>query len=144
MPRTRKDSTVQARLALDDFVRFSLLAKAEKKTKGQLARDALLFYMASKIRDKHEKPDRVIVEEIDRLSTNQVNATRQMADRVCGMLSKIHIDLGVVLILHTSLEDEESIKELVSESTKRVRMKKTAVEKEVSDEMSKFIRGDNT
>ncbi len=158
MPRTRKDSTVQARLALDDFIRFGLLAKAEKKTKGQLAREALLFYMASKIRDKHDKPDRVIAEEIDRLSTNQVNATRQMAeeidratrkmaDRICGMLAKIHTnlgtDLGVILELHAELESDERIADLMSKSAKRVGRKLSAEEKELRDRMSKVVRGDN-
>lgn len=134
---------MQARLAPEIFLQFSEVAKAKRVTKGQLARDAILFYLAHERRSINEKPDRVIAEEIDRLSANQVNATRQMADRVCGMLSKIHTDLGVILELHCELESDERIADLMSKSAKRVGKKLSTVEKEIRDKMSKVMRNDS-
>jgi len=135
---------VQARLAPADFTRFSEVAKAEKKTKGQLAREAILFYLANREHTKWEKRDRVITSEIDRLSKVQVKAIGKMADRICGMLFRLQVEVGVVHELHKAAVNDPAVLEaLRTDTINRLYKKMKDDEKEMAEHLARSLAPDS-
>lgn len=143
MPLTRKSPTVQARLAPADFTRFSEVAKADKKTKGQLAREAILFYLANREHTKWRNRDRVITNEIDRLSKVQVTAIRSMADRLAAMLFRLQVDVGVVYELHATVADVDVLEKAQNKTKDRLHKRLESDEKTIRDRISRTIAPDN-
>ena len=68
---------VETKLRREDFQRVEDLAKQEKKTKSEVVRDAVLWYLEHQEQIKNEPRDSVMAEAIE-----------AMANRVCAMLAK--------------------------------------------------------
>lgn len=143
MPLTRKSPTVQARLAPADFTRFSEVAKAEKKTKGQLAREAILFYLANREHTKWKNRDRVITNEIDRLSKVQVKEIRAMANRLAAMLYRLQVEVGVVHELHAKVADPDVVEAITNLTKDRLKKRLESDEQEIRERMSRVIAPDS-
>ena len=69
--------TLETKVTREDFQRVDLLAKAEGKTKSELVREALLWYLDHKdeLANKPRESETVL-------------AIKEMTNRVCGMLAR--------------------------------------------------------
>ena len=68
---------VETKLRREDFQKVEDLAKQEKKTKSEVVRDAVLWYLEHQEQIKNEPRDSVMAEAIE-----------AMANRVCAMLAR--------------------------------------------------------
>lgn len=68
---------VETKLRREDFQKVEELAKQEKKTKSEVVREAVLWYLEHQEQIKNEPRDSVVAESID-----------AMANRVCAMLAR--------------------------------------------------------
>jgi len=69
--------TLETKLAREDFQRVDLLAKAEGKSKSEVVREAVLWYLEHKdeLANKPRESETVL-------------AIKEMTNRVCGMLAR--------------------------------------------------------
>lgn len=79
---------LETKLRREDFKRVDDLAKQEGKTKSEVVRDAVLWYLDHQEQIKNEPRDSVIAESID-----------AMANRVCAMLARQGRQIGTVFEL---------------------------------------------
>lgn len=79
---------LETKVRREDFKRVDLLAKQEGKTKSEVVRDAVLWYLEHAEQVKNEPRDSVIAEAID-----------AMANRVCAMLARQGRQIGTVFEL---------------------------------------------
>ncbi len=84
---------VETKLRREDFQKVEDLAKLENKTKSEVVRDAVLWYLANQEQLKNEPRDSVMAEAIE-----------AMANRVCAMLARQGRQIGTVFELtHSSM-----------------------------------------
>ena len=79
---------LETKLRREDFKRVDDLAKLEGKTKSEVVREAVLWYLDNHEQIKNEPRDTVIAESID-----------AMANRVCAMLARQGRQIGTVFEL---------------------------------------------
>ena len=77
--------TLETKVTREDFQRVDLLAKAEGKTKSELVREALLWYLDHK--DELANRPR---------ESETVLAIKEMTNRVCGMLARQGATVGTL------------------------------------------------
>jgi len=129
MPLTRRSPTVQARLASADFARFSAMAKAKDITKGELARDAVLFYLKHLELEQANKQDRELIEAIDK-----------MTNRICGMLARQGTEIGTLYTLTYRGCPESEFTSALNETKQRQRKRLDSDEKAISAGIKKVLK----
>ncbi len=118
--------TVETKLSEDDFVRFEQLCRLEDKTKTELAREAIRYYM-----DHRENA----------LLTDRESAVEQrikkMEDRIAKLIVKVGLDVGTLHQLFWSRSDEDGRDELFTEcyisAIRRLKNKLSSQEQELVD-----------
>lgn len=76
---------IRTRLRTEDLKRFDQICRSEGKTQAEIARRALLFYLAA-----YEKDD------LDRRESKLDARLRKMEDRLAAMIMRPTIDIGVL------------------------------------------------
>lgn len=117
-PRT---PMVHLRLLPGEDERVARLAAAQKKSKGDIIRRAVVFYL-----------EHLEAEELDRQESKLEARIRKMEDRLAGLLARGNIDIGVVLeIIYMNMpqeDKEEVLKKCQKRSALRLKRKIAAVQ----------------
>lgn len=129
MPLTRRSPTVQARLAPADFARLSDMAKSMDITKGELARDAVLFYLKHLELEKANKQDRELIEAIEK-----------MTNRICGMLARQGTEIGTLYTLTYRGCPEAEFTSALNETKQRQRKRLDEDERALSAQKKKVLK----
>ncbi|MEZ4536979.1 MAG: hypothetical protein R3D26_18585 [Cyanobacteriota/Melainabacteria group bacterium] len=96
--------TVETKLSEADFVRFEQLCRLEDKTKTELAREAIRFYMDQK--------ENKILDERESAVEQRI---KKMEDRIAKLIVKVGLDVGTLHQLFWSRSDKDGRDELFTE-----------------------------
>jgi len=137
MPKKKEFQNLYVGLTERDHERLDALAAKDKRTKTELGREALQWYLAQRENDLFVSRD-----------TLYASAVKEMTDRVCGMLARQGTALGVLYELAwRSKDDEESrqdFEEIVKEVRSKQRKRLDADEKALSVQMQKVVKAEVT
>ncbi len=124
--------TLETKLAREDFQRVEALAKVEGKSKSELVREAVLWYLEHKDELANKPRD-----------TETVLAIREMTNRVCGMLARQGGIVGTLYELTwmslTSEEGKRQFQAANSTAKQKMRTRLEKDEKEVSEKLRAVI-----
>jgi predicted DNA-binding protein len=136
MPETKKRTfkpTLETKVTREDFQRVDLLAKAEGKTKSELVREALLWYLEHK-EEIANKPR----------ETETVLAIKEMTNRVCGMLARQGAAIGTLYELTwMGLPDEPAKRQFesaVSTAKQKMRNRLDKDERALAEKLGEIVR----
>ncbi len=126
---------VETKLTRQDFKRVDDLAKVEGKTKSEVVREAVLWYLDHVDDLKNEQRDTVIAQSID-----------GMANRVCAMLARQGRQIGTIFELtysqmSRSKEGKASFEAASSTANQKQNRAVTRDERELVDAMKKKVKG---
>jgi len=125
--------TLETKVTREDFQRIDRLAKAEGKTKSELVREAVLWYLEHK--DELANKPR---------ESETVQAIGEMTNRICGMLARQGAVIGTLYELTwMSLPNEEAKKQFqAAASTAKSKMRKRldADERILAEKFGEIVR----
>jgi predicted DNA-binding protein len=126
--------TLETKLTREDFNRVDALAKAEGKTKSELVREALLWYLDNKDELANKPRD-----------TETVQAIKEMTNRVCGMLARQGGIVGTLYELTwMSLPNEEAKRQFQAANAtakQKMRNRLEKDEKELAEKLGAVVKG---
>lgn len=115
--------TLETKLTREDFNRVDVMAKAEGRTKSEIMREALLWYLDHKA-ELANKPR----------ETETVQAIKEMTNRVCAMLARQGGQVGTLYELtYMSLPNEEAKKQFQAANSTAKQKMRTRLEKDEKD-----------
>ncbi len=125
---------VETKLTRQDFKRVDDLATVEGKTKSEVVREAVLFYLAHKDEKRNEPRDKVIAEAID-----------GMANRLCAMLARQGRQVGTIhellyLEMSATKEGKASFDAAAATANQKHARSVTREERPVIEEMKKRLK----
>ena len=137
MEKTKKrvfKPRVETKLAREDFRRVDDLARIEKKTKSEVVREAVLFYLDHQEEIKNEPRETAIALSIE-----------AMTNRVCAMLARQGRQIGTVCELtysNMSRTAEGKAAFEAAANTAKQKMAKSVQkdERDLVDAMKKFVK----
>ena len=125
--------TLETKLTREDFNRVDAMAKAEGRTKSEIMREALLWYLDHKA-ELANKPR----------ETETVLAIKEMTNRVCAMLARQGGKVGTLYELtYMSLPNEEAKKQFQaanSTAKQKMRTRLEKDEKELAEKLGGIVR----
>lgn len=132
MARRKTYQNVYVGLVDKDQERLEALAKIDGKTKTEMLREAVGWYLDQRENEQNLERDSVYA-----------RAIKEMTNRICGMLARQGTALGVLydLAWH-SLEDEKSRRafdEIVKEVKSKQRKRLDADEKSLAEKMKGIV-----
>lgn len=135
MARKKTYQNLYVGLTLAEHERLRALAEIDGKTKTELGREALTWYLDRRENEENLERDSVYARSI-----------KEMTNRICGMLARQGTALGVLydLAWH-SLEDEKSrqfFDEIVKEVKSKQRKRLDADEKSLSEKMRVIVKAE--
>lgn len=124
--------TLETKVTREDFNRVDAMAKAEGKTKSELLREALLWYMDHKA-DAANK----------RRNSETVKAINELTNRVCGMLARQGGLVGTLYELTwMSLPNEEAKRQFQAANAtakQKMRTRLSKDEKELAEKLGEIV-----
>ena len=124
--------TVETKLAQADSNRVAELAKAEGKTKSEVVREAVLWYLDHKEELANRDRETQIAKEI-----------KAMTDRVCGMLARQGAALGTLYELTwMSLPNEdakEQFRAAVTTAKQKMRNRLEKDERDLAEQLKRAV-----
>ena len=115
--------TLETKLTREDFNRVDAMAKAEGRTKSEIMREALLWYLDHKAELANKPRD-----------TETVLAIKEMTNRVCAMLARQGGQVGTLYELtYMSLPNEEAKKQFQAANSTAKQKMRTRLEKDEKD-----------
>lgn len=125
--------TLETKLTREDFNRVDAMAKAEGRSKSEIMREALLWYLDHKAELANKGRD-----------TETVLAIKEMTNRVCAMLARQGGIVGTLYELtYMSLPNEEAKKQFqAANSTAKQKMRNRLEkdEKELAEKLGGIVR----
>lgn len=125
--------TLETKLTREDFNRVDAMAKAEGRTKSEIMREALLWYLDHKA-ELANKPR----------ETETVQAIKEMTNRVCAMLARQGGQVGTLYELtYMSLPNEDAKKQFQaanSTAKQKMRTRLEKDEKELAEKLGGIVR----
>lgn len=79
---------LETKIRREEFQKVAALAALEGKTKSEIVRDAVLFYLAAKEDEAYQKRESVLAQEME-----------AMTNRICAMLARQGRNIGAVFEL---------------------------------------------
>ncbi len=127
---------VETKLAREDFRRVDELAKLENKTKSEVVREAVLWYLDHHEQIKNEPRETAIALEIE-----------AMTNRICAMLARQGRQIGTVYELTynnmSRTKEGTAAFEAASNTAKQKHARSVQVdERDVIDAMKKKVKAD--
>lgn len=130
MPKTKRTPQVSTRLAPSVYADFDRLCRMEGKTKTEIARKAITWYVENHEQLLNEERDTVIEKRL-----------RTMENRMAGLIVKLGFEMCSMNHLFWTRTDPEVRKELFSEcyaaGVKRFNRKLTEDEEQVKERAKK-------
>jgi hypothetical protein len=126
---------VETKLRREDFRRVDELAKLEGKTKSEVVREAVLWYLDNQEQIKNEPRDTAIALEIE-----------AMTNRVCAMLARQGRQVATLFELtHDSMsasaEGEAAFAAAVTRASQKTAKRVQEEERELVEAMKKKVKG---
>lgn len=125
--------TVETKLAQADSNRVGELARREGKTKSEVVREAVLWYLDHKEELEYKDREELIAKEI-----------RGMTDRICGMLARQGAALGTLYELTwSSLPNEdarEQFRSAMNTAKQKMRSRLERDERDMAEAMKKVVQ----
>lgn len=126
---------VETKLRREDFKRVDELAKLEKKTKSEVVREAVLWYLDNQEQIKNEPRETAIALEI-----------KGMTNRVCAMLARQGRQIGTIFELSYSqisgtAEGAAAFEAAVTKANQKQNQSVTKDEREVVEAIKKKVKG---
>lgn len=132
-PKRKFKPTVETKLAQADSNRVGELARKEGKTKSEIVREAVLWYLDHKEELEYKDRELQIAKEI-----------RGMTDRICGMLARQGAALGTLYELTwTSLPNEdarEQFRAAMTTAKQKMRNRLEKDERDMAEALKKVVR----
>ena len=130
MPKSTKRTPVfQLRLSSDDFVRFETLCQAKGKTKTQIGREAVRWYLDHCDQVANEKRESLIAASIDK-----------MANRICGMLARQGAEIRTLYELTWNHSDEQEFTAAITTANQLLRKRLDQDEKDLASQMKRIVQ----
>jgi hypothetical protein len=128
---------LETKVRREDFERVSDLAKLENKTKSEVVREAVLWYLDNHERIRNEPRETAIALEIE-----------GMTNRICAMLARQGRQIGTVYELtYNSMSQTKEGKEAFETAATTAKQKHArrvqAEERELVEAMKKEVKGAN-
>ncbi|MBA4049814.1 MAG: hypothetical protein C0464_02265 [Cyanobacteria bacterium DS2.008] len=124
--------TLETKVTREDFNRVDALAKAEGRTKSELVREAVLWYLDHKEELANKRRD-----------TETVKAIKEMTNRVCAMLARQGGIVGTLYELTwMSLPNEEAKRQFQaanSTAKQKMRTRLAKDEKELAEKLGEIV-----
>ncbi len=127
MPKTKVAPRVETRLHPDDYRYFERLCHDQAKTKGQLAREAILLYLKQQKNTEVQKHESEVALQV-----------RKIADRICGLLYKLGVDCNAMARFTYQMgddEEREAFEHCIAQAAKYMRNKMSPAEKKAAEEL---------
>jgi len=128
MPKTRRTPKVETRLSPVAHIQFDQLCRLEGKTKTEMARRAILWYM--------EHHDRLRNEEIEGKLEQRLS---KIENRLAGLLVRLGIDIGTIYSLLWIRSDpatrKETFLDCYTNAVRRMKNKLRKEEQEIRESM---------
>lgn len=145
MSRKRPDPKIETRLSSSDMEMFNNLSLTSQKTRADLAREAILWYMHH-FDDLKEQPKENASAQATRYATDQiVKAINGAVDRICKMLARQGRAIATLYELSwMSLTDDEArsmFQEAASRAKLRMAQHVEKDESELAERMKKVVNG---
>jgi hypothetical protein len=126
---------VETKLRREDFRRVDDLAKLEGKTKSEVVREAVLWYLDNQEQIKNEPRETAIAQEIE-----------AMTNRVCAMLARQGRQVATLFELtHDSMsasaEGEAAFAAAVTRASQKTAKRVREEERELVEAMKKKVKG---
>jgi predicted DNA-binding protein len=135
MARKKTYQNLYVGLVDRDQARLEALAKIDGKTKTELVREALLWYLDHRENEKFAERDSVYA-----------RAIKEMTNRICGMLARQGTAIGVLYdVAYAGLPDEESreaFREIVQKVKSRQRKHLDLDEQSLVAKMKDIVSGE--
>lgn len=118
--------TIATKLSKSDYARFEQLCRSEDKTKVEVAREAIRFYL--------DQFDKEILDERETLLEKRI---KKLEDRIAKLIVKVALDVGTLHQLFWSRTNKEIRDELFTQchlsAVKRLQKKLSNQEKSVAE-----------
>lgn len=132
MAKSKTYQNLYVGLTAQDQERLGALAKIDGKTKTELGREALQWYLEQRENQQNVSRDSVYARSVN-----------EMANRVCGMLARQGTALGVLYELAWQSREDEKSRESFEETVKNVKSKQRkrldADEKALKEKMKEIV-----
>lgn len=133
MARRKTYQNLYVGLTQKDQGRLEALARIDGKTKTELAREAMTWYLEYRENEKNVERDSVYARSI-----------KEMTNRICGMLARQGTAIGVLYELTwQSLQDEKSrryFEEIVEKVKSRNRKRLDDDERRLAEKMRNIVK----
>lgn len=146
MPKKRPDPKVETRLSPTDMNRLNSFAVTSKRSKAELAREAIRWYL-----DNHEKigartRDSELSQAIKYATDGLIKAVNSGVDRICKMLARQGRAIGTLYELSwMSLPDDENARKAFEAAATRAKQRMAQHvekdEREIAETMKKVVNG---
>lgn len=146
MSKKRADPKVETRLSPNDMNRLNSLSVASKRSKAEIAREAIRWYL-----DNHEKiggkaREAEISQAIRYATDGLIKAVNSGVDRICKMLARQGRAIGTLYELSwMSLPDDENARNAFEAAATRAKQKMArhveSDEREIAETMKKVVNG---
>jgi hypothetical protein len=124
--KAQRTPTIETKLLLEDHMRFERLCRIDGKTKSEVIRDAVRFYIDAREQNLLQDRDAKLEKQI-----------KKGFDRLAAMQARANIDIGVMYnFAWNNLPKEtrgEIIKTAYKQSVRRLKEKLTQDEQDVKD-----------
>lgn len=130
MPKSTKRTPVfQLRLSSDDFIRFETLCQARGKTKTQIGREAVRWYLDNCDQVANAKKESLIAASIDK-----------MTNRICGMLARQGTEIRTLYELTYKHSDDQEFMAALTTAKQQLRRRLDEDEKDLASQTKRIIQ----
>lgn len=124
---------VETRLTQADMDRLNVFAASSKRSKADIAREAIRWYLNNRERIANQQQE-------DQLSVT----LKSMTDRICGMLARQSAQVGTLFELawqtHVENEIEDRFHDAANHVKQKMRKRLTDDERAIAEKMKKVVR----
>ncbi len=124
MPRKNQYQDVSVGLNEKDRLKLAELAGLQHRTKTEVAREAIRFYLNNYENIKNQSRDHEIAEAIKYATNQLLKAINNGVDRICKMLARQGVAIGTLYELSwMALPDDEDARRIFESATNKAKDK---------------------
>ena len=144
MSKRRPDPKVETRLSEKDMERLSSFSAASKRSKAEIAREAIRWYLDNQERIGVKTRDNETAQAIRYATDGLVKAINGGVDRICKMLARQGRAIGTLYELSwMSLPDDENARKAFEAAATRAKQRMArhveSDERELAESMKKVV-----
>lgn len=144
MTKRRPDPKIETRLSADDMDRLNRFAAVSKRSKAELAREAIRWYLNNQEELGGKKRESELAQSIMHATDALVRGINGGVDRICKMLARQGRAIGTLYELSwMSLPDDENARKAFEAAATRAKQKMArhveTDEKEFAERLKKVV-----